>query len=170
MPLFRHEDLYNHVGVAKTRDIVISGPCTLSKHDKTGKVSLYKLFLAHCVDDPTEMTFAQEVFGDISFWLKMQEDKFVRDHVIEWRHHCDLIRKQRAFKTLVEEVKNDGKFAFSAAKYLIEEPWKTAPTARQRKAIKAEIEATADGAIKAADIEQDLERIKESYGKETYPN
>ncbi len=160
MPLFSISDLYNSQNVPKTREMIVDGTISMSKVERPGKINLYKLFVLYCVDDPSEVTFAMEVFGDLNFWLKMQKDHMVRDHVEEWREHCDILRKQAAFVAISKEVK-EGKSPFAAARYLIEEPWKQARGPKAKKALVEKKERTAEEAYRSAEISKDLERIKE---------
>lgn len=97
---------------------------TIRTH-KEGLISIKNLFVDLTVDDPTEVTFANEVFGEVGYWLKSRENPTLKPHLEEWRLEADVIRKSKAFKAIVDEVVTNGKSALSASKYLIEEPWKS---------------------------------------------
>ena len=126
-------------------------------------IPLSKIFIDMAVDDPTEITFAYHVFGSYDAWLKISSsDKRLVAHVESWRREATILRKQLAFKVVVDEVRNGGKSAFSAAKYLIEEGWETKDqrTADGRKN-RAKARETAEEAFERAAVEEDLKRLKE---------
>ena len=134
-------------------------------HKPTGRVLLPigKLFIEMTVDDPTEYDFADAVFGSWAVWDKIRNsDKRLVAEIEKWRLEADVRRKALAFKTLLNEVKNDGKASFSAAKYLLEEGWKKtdARTADGRKD-RAKQREQADKAFDRAGIQDDLKRLKE---------
>ena len=118
-----------------------------------GLLKFRDIYLAFCVDDPTEGRLAEEVFGDYKYWDKIANTTLIQPYVHELRELATIKRKEIAFKAIMEEAKN-GKNKLSAAKYLIEEPWiiKTRKT-------KAQIEETSRRA--ASSISQDLDRLKE---------
>ncbi len=72
MPIFSYSDLYNKSNNMLIRDIFSEwnpdALLTLDKNGKEGKICLFKLYMAHTVDDPSEVVFAEEVFGDLFFW------------------------------------------------------------------------------------------------------
>jgi hypothetical protein len=136
------------------------GLLTYDKNGKDGKVCLYKLYIAHSVDDPSEVTFADEVFGDLYFWQCLTEANWFQRHIQEWRLIAATIRKREAFKSIINEVRTNGKSSFTAAKYLIEEPWKTG-NALQRKQNKKLISDSAEAAFSDSTIQSDLKRLKD---------
>lgn len=115
---------------------------------------LRTLYVNLTVDDPSEATFAETVFGDIRYWFKLREAKFMPAFLNEWREEADIKRKRKAFKAIIKEVEENGRSAFTAAKYLVEEPWK----GNTQKA-KATKKATTKKALTAFD--EDLERLTE---------
>ena len=105
-------------------------------------------------------TFVDAVFGDIYFWSVFRDAPQFRHHLAEWRGLVAEKRKQKAFEVIVNEVKNNGKNALAAAKYLIEEPWKhQTPVARKRKEIEKEISQTAS--LAQDSFKADIERLKQ---------
>jgi len=116
--------------------------------------------MGHSVDDPSEVTFAEEVFGDLFFWQSLTEASFFKKHIEEWRLLASTVRKKEAFKAIINEVKTNGKSSFTAAKYLIEEPWKTG-NAMERKRNKKLIADSAEAAFSDSTIQSDLKRLKE---------
>lgn len=86
---------------------------------------LRDFFVPLVANDPTEVEFAEAVFNDLRYWLKLKEAKFMQPYLEEWRELADIKRKQMAFKALLDEVKTNGRSAATCARYIIEEPWKT---------------------------------------------
>lgn len=92
--------------------------------DLNGKryVSLQKLYLAYVPNDPTEYTFAKNVFGSWNIWETVRNSAEVKPHVDKWRREADVIIKSRAIQAIAEEAK-EGKNAFQAAKLLLDRGW-----------------------------------------------
>jgi hypothetical protein len=92
--------------------------------DLNGKryVSLQKLYLAYVPSDPTEYTFAKNVFGSWNIWETVRNSAKVKPHVDKWRREADVIIKSRAIQAIAEEAK-EGKNAFQAAKLLLDRGW-----------------------------------------------
>jgi hypothetical protein len=164
MPILSHSDLYTTNNKARTKDLFVEynkdSVLTLSRENKDGAISLYKLFVALTVDDPSEVHFAEEVFGDVGFWLKLQISPFVSEQLVEWRKVVSQKRKQKAFAAIIKEVEENGRSAFTAAKYLIEEPWKEIGSAAQKRKARVEIAQTADQAYKEDSVGDDIARLK----------
>lgn len=96
---------------------------TLTRNTRNGElISLRALYIQYCVDDPTEATFCDEVFGDWYYWSKLRVVKWFQPYLKEWMEECDVRRKSLAFKAVVKEIKEDGKGALQAAKFLITDP------------------------------------------------
>ena len=102
----------------------------------------------------------KEAVAALFFWQNLTESVFFRKHAEEWRFLAATKRKQLAFKAIVEEVKNNGKSSFTAAKYLIEEPWKTG-NAMERKRNKKMVSDSADIAFNESTIQSDIKRLRE---------
>lgn len=165
MPLFERSDLYNKSNRAFSRELFVqynpSGPLTLEREDKDGKISLYKLFVALTIEDPTEMHFAEEIFGDCMYWLKIRDDTFISGHLREWRLIAAQKRKEIAFKAILDVIKSKGPSSFTAAKYLIEEPWLTGNSVAHKKLLRKQSEDTSAKAYKDSSVSQDFIRLKE---------
>lgn len=165
MAILSYEDMYNSRNNMRLREIFCEWEpeaiLTLHRFGKEGKVNLFKLYMAHCVDDPSEVAFAEQVFGDLLFWEALSQASFFKAHIEEWRRAADIKRKSKAFKVIVSEVNENGKYAFAAAKYLVEEPWKGGPTAADKRKAKKRSSETAEEAYKEALIAEDVERLKE---------
>lgn len=164
MPIFTYEDLYNTQNVADTKSIFCEhdhkGQLTLNREGKEGKIPLFKLFMKLVVDDPSEVTFAEEVFGDYVYWTKLRSTSWFKPYYEEWSDVATEKRKQIAFQAIMNEVKSNGKSSFTAAKYLIEEPWRNGNSVYEKRKIKESIASTATKAYTNSAIQKDLERLK----------
>ena len=130
-------------------------PIFTVRDEKEGLHSLRTLFVSYTVEDASESTFAEEVFGDVGYWLKAREHKFIKPFVEEWREEADVKRKAIAYKAIVAEVRDNGKSAFSAAKFLIDEPHKD----KRNTETKAKVEKTKAKAKADVYIPEGLEDI-----------
>lgn len=119
-------------------------PIFTIRDEKSGLISLRTLFLKLVTDDPSEATFAEEVFGDVGYWLKVRDHKFIKPYVEDWRQECDVLRKAKAFKAIMEEVTNEGKSSFAASKFIIDEPWKDKRNAKVKAKSKESTQQAAD--------------------------
>lgn len=129
---------------------------TLSPHPQEGLISLRDHFLELTLSDPSEGEFALFVFGSVRFWNNLKKSTWLQEHLTEWRLEADILRKSKAFKAIVQEVENNGKSAFSAAKFLIDEPWKA-----KTKATKEATKATTEAASNRVNLSEHLQRLKE---------
>lgn len=118
-----------------------------------------RLFVESTVQDPTEYSFAMEVFGSWEAWDKIRSgDRRLKAQIEKWRTEADVCRKSIAFKSVVEEAQG-GKSAFSAAKYLIEETWATkGPDGRSARKKARE---TAEEAFERSGTAEDIKRLRE---------
>lgn len=163
MPIVTKKDMYSSLNVPQPRYIFCEfkedGIFTLDRHynKDDGKIPLYNLYINLTVDDPSEATFVEEVFGDFYFWKVLSNAAFFREYIEEWREVAEIKRKQKAFKTIMKNAEEN----WTAAKYIIEEPWKGGPTAAERKRQKAKISKTAEAAFADKQIQEDFERLKE---------
>jgi len=124
-------------------------------------MSLAQTFIAMTVDDPTEVEFADAVFGSWEVWEKISNsDKRLVAKIKKWRHEADIRRKALAFRAIVKEIRLEGKGALSAAKYLLEEPWKGSKAKDGRKG-RAETRETAEQAFERNGVSEDLKRLRE---------
>jgi hypothetical protein len=125
-------------------------PIFTLRDQKEGMESLQTLFINLTVNDPTEVTFAETVFGDVFYWVTVREIKALKDTLDKWREVASIKRKAIAYKAILDEVTSGGKSAFSAARYLIDEPNKN----KRSPQVKAEVETTKAAAreLYSADI------------------
>lgn len=170
MSMLSRSDIYTPQGSLKILCLIqelapfgSKGPIFTIREEKEGFISLKRLFVEHTWKDPSEATFALEVFGDVGYWLKARESKVLKVHLDEWRMEADVYRKREAFKAVIEEVTSKGKSSFSAAKFLIDEPWKTTGP-KETKAVgrpkkDPKVEETTRRAAK--DLKDDLERVQQ---------
>jgi hypothetical protein len=117
--------------------------------------NLYELYFQYAVDDPTEVTFAEAIFGSVSFWLNFQKSAKLKPYIEEMRFIADAKRKEKAFRAVMKEVEKGGASGFQAAKFLITEPWKGKTAAAKVK--KKESTEKAFTSVKS-----DAQRLKES--------
>ncbi len=171
MALFGFEHTKNDMGVVRTKSLFYElaydnsefAVFTLKEQDSETSdgrplMSFSKTFIELTVDDPTEVTFADEMFGSWEVWDKIRNsDKRIVSKLQGWRREADVRRKSIALQTIVQEVRSQGRSALTAAKYLIDEPWnikdgrKTRPEARE----------TASEAFERVGASEDVKRLKE---------
>lgn len=166
MSLIKEEQLYTPGGVRLSRALFkemndgSSDPFFTLGRSKDGLPSLRSIFIPMVVEDPTELEFAEYVFGDYSFWVHLTKCRWMEPHLEEWRMIADTKRKVNAFKSIAKEAQgNHDRSALSAARYLIEEPWKDKRSPKTKKAVKG----SADKA--SAAVQNDVVRLKDFMGK-----
>lgn len=166
MPICTQDQIYSSMGHAKTRNLILEFSSSAEVRAKTifsvsdnphpEKIPLKTLYMSLVVDDPTEVAFAEEVFGSVSFWENLCNLTLFKPYLERWRKEADLRRKKKAFQAIIETAtsKEVSATRLSAAKYLIDEPWKTG----DRKARK-ESKQTTQEAFET--YKSDVERLKE---------
>lgn len=167
--LFEHHQLYNSIGKKITKSL-FKEVCPWDRQSmvilslKSGNdlPSLRDMYIELTLDDPTETVFAEYVFGDLEFWYEVKGATWFQPFYEEYQKTVTLKRKSQAFRFLAQEVREQGKGALQAAKYLIEEPWKakTGTPADKRKA-RQDAKATAQQAFEESGTEDDIKRLKE---------
>lgn len=96
--------------------------------------SLKKLFLAISVNDPTEYTFAQTVFGNWNHWMSISKSPITGKMVSEWRDELVVKIKSNAIRHIASEMINiESKNSFQAAKLLLDKGWLEKEVASQAK-------------------------------------
>jgi hypothetical protein len=127
---------------------------SVSRKDKD-LPSFPELYLKYCKDDPSEYTFAIEVFGDWHWWENIRKISKLRPYITELRNEIEVYLKAKGFKAILREVKEGGRSAFTAAKFLVDKGWEPTPS-RSKKAKEQE-----EMIIKAVDQEvaEDAERL-----------
>jgi len=131
---------------------------TLSRNPKRDLVVLRDIFIELTQDDPSEVEFAEYVFGDYGHWRLISDATWMEPYISEWRMIADVKRKSKAFKSIVREVDEGGRNSYTAAKYLIEEPWKP-----KDKDTKAQVKESKERARN--EYASDFQRIKEMMNK-----
>lgn len=163
-PMFPKEMLLGSGGHMKTRSLFFE-TClptdepflSLKPQKDNAAPSLRDIFITLVVDDPSEATFAETVFGDIRFWENLCNCRWMEPHLKEWRRIADAKRKSKAFKSIIKEIEEGGRSSFTAAKYLIEEPWKD----KRKSEVKKEVQETADMGYSM--VREDFNRIKDHF-------
>jgi hypothetical protein len=160
LPL-KKEQLWTPKGKAKTQSLFKEFAqynqepvFTLNGNASGDLINFKDLFVSLVTNDPSESVVGEVVFGDMRYWMKLREWPPIQPYLEEWRAICDVKRKQKAFEAIIAEVETRGKSAFSAAKYLIEEPWKG-----RTKATKEKVNRTTKEARSV--FEEDVERLSE---------
>lgn len=158
--MFTKEQLWDTMGRPYTKALFREfggegAPLSLSKHEQDGCINLRHIYISHCVDDPTELMFAEAVFGDWEYWDHLRQVKWMAEQVAKWREVVEVKRKARAFSTIIEDASDPkSRSKVSSAKYLIEEPWKG-----KTKAVRKAVEETTTQAH--GQVRHDIERMKE---------
>lgn len=135
-------------------------PVFTIRDEKDGYESLKTLFVNYTVEDPSEATFAEVVFNDVGYWIKVRENKVLKPYIEEWREEADIKRKAIAFKSIVKEVQEGGKSAFSAAKFLIDEPYKDKRKAEVKNKVNKTKQAAKDSVFIPEGMEEFVNRGK----------
>lgn len=136
---------------------------TLDGEDKVYKgktyLSLKRLYLEAC--DPIEYNFAKTNLYDWKHWQKMTNNKFVREHVDQWRKELELYLVSEGVQTLVGLAMDDS--SYQAAKYLASRGWDVSERGRpSNDQIKEEIKKRADD---AAEYQEDFKLLSLTKGK-----
>jgi len=80
--------------------------------------SIKKLYLL--AEDPTEYTFATTYFLSWKHWLRLCENKKVRQHIDEWREELEMKLRSRAVQ---EMIRNSSKGKIVASKWMVDRGW-----------------------------------------------
>lgn len=164
MSLFKKSQLYTNTNVFYTKRIFADfgdnpdNLCYLENNqNKKPLPVLRELYVSLTVNDPTEVTFVEEIFdGDFTWWFRLTGTAWFQKHLKEWKREADIKRKRKSFEAIVKEATGGGRNALQAARYLIDEPWKKS---RTKAAIKEKEETT-----KAA-LPQHIESLTEYMKK-----
>ena len=127
---------------------------TLKEREHKGYPSLKQIFLSYT--DPTEYTFAMEVFGSWTGWQKISESAEIKKHVDQWREELEIKIRAEAIKAIAETAVTEGAKGTAAARWIAEGNWK----GRRGRPSKAEVER--ERKIQAGiqdDISDDIERM-----------
>lgn len=160
MPLIPEERLITKSGQRRSRALFKETclpkdePVASLGRTTGGLLPIRDLFVSYVAGDPTEYDFAMEVFGDFAHWKMIANTPWMEPYLEEWRETADVKRKRDAFKAVLEEAET-GRSKFSAAKYLIEEPWKD----KRNKEVKERSKRTSDRAN--SEFKDDIERLKD---------
>jgi len=129
---------------------------TLKDEDPQGELPSLKRIYLEC-EDPTEYSFAMEVFGTWQHWLKIKASKAIEPHIEDWPIELEVRLKSKGILGVAAELR--GKNAFSAAKFLANKGWKETASTRGRPS-KADIDKEIKIAAKLQDeVSDDMARI-----------
>jgi len=180
MALYSYNQLHNANGTRLVRSLFKEGQYsekhnifTLDKRDNPneGLTSLWRLYMQFAVDDPTEYSFAVEVFGDMAFWLNLRDKYPIKDCIEDWETEAEVARKSKAL-AFIRDATLDPKTSFQAAKYLLENGSKARPsfaTMDKRKVRKHDKEQIA-GILEKKEFAEDLDRLSEFFNDSTTLN
>ena len=82
--------------------------------------SFPKLYIALCIQDPTEATLADLVFGGHEHWKMISESASIKPYVESLREEVSVRIKSEALSYLLKEVREGGKSAYQSARYLLD--------------------------------------------------
>lgn len=123
--------------------------------------ALSKLYIAFATMDPTEYQFAISVFGSWEVWEKMQLTAPLKKPIEKWRKEAEVKLKSLAFESVVKEIQENGRSSFTAAKFLINEEWRSKEDGRTaRKDRNTKDKHSSEEAFEKAGVSEDLERLK----------
>lgn len=88
---------------------------TLSREPKHGYPSLYQIYRKYCDDDPTEFTFAMEVWGSWEHWARICTTNEIKPYIDEWREENKQRQKAKTVKAMFDSMH---KGSYQAAKFL----------------------------------------------------
>lgn len=157
--MFTKEDLYGSQGLPRTKSLFKEwagegAPLCLSKHEIDGCINLRSLYISFCVDDPTEVEFAEAVFGDWEYWSHLSSISWMKAELDKWREVAAVKRKAKAFTTLIRDASDSkSRTKTTSAKYLIEESWRN----KKSPVVKKDVEKTTELAYDR--IKEDAERV-----------
>jgi hypothetical protein len=98
------------------------------EHKGNKYLSLKRLYLAY--EDPTEYDFATKYLGGWQHWKKLQGNKEIMKHIIEWREELELKLRSQGTRDMIN-LSADGNV--QASKFLIEKGWDKRPAGRPSK-------------------------------------
>lgn len=80
--------------------------------------SLKKLYLQE--EDPIEYTFANRWLVDWPHWKKMQMNKWINQHILEWREELEYLLASKGIQYVLDAAEGGN---FQAAKFAAERAW-----------------------------------------------
>lgn len=127
-------------------------------HEVNGVVypSLKKIYMEY--DDPTEYSFAMDVFGSWKHWQQIFSTRFFQKQVALWREEMEIKLRSKGIRAVIQEVV-DGKAKMTAAKYLSDRGWLNEEKKGRPSKKKIETEAKKIARIHE-EVDEDLERMK----------
>lgn len=104
---------------------------SLDDNDKEYKGKIYPSLKKKYIEeaDIGEYHFATTYLLGWKHWLRMNENKLLREHFDEWREELEIKIRSEAIKTLVEDMSDN----FQAIKWLAEKGWERKTVGRPKK-------------------------------------
>jgi hypothetical protein len=130
--------------------------CLNSEGNKT-QPSLYQIYRQY--DDPTEYTFAMEVFGEFRAWKQISENPRIKPWVDSWREEMEARIRSEGIEQLRKQAENG---STAAARWIGEAGWKPKKTGPKPKA-EAEKEERVQAGI-ADHVKEHLSRLRKVHG------
>lgn len=157
--MFGPKELFTSNGIARTKSLfkevaVTDEHCLFTLEKNSDYIKLKDIYVKLVMDDPSENSFVETVFGDWKVWNKIKECSWFTPYYEVWEEEATVKRKSKAFQTIVEEATGNGRNRLQAAKYLLDEPWKGRTKPAREKRL-----ATTEEAY--AHVDKDLDRIRE---------
>jgi hypothetical protein len=130
--------------------------------EKQGVVypSLRRVYM-ECMD-PTEEQFVAQVFdGDWEHWQRIKDNDILRTALKyeEWEEELSIKLRSFGIRSVINEVRNNGRSSFSAAKWLAEGQWKGTKRGRPSNDEKARIAREERELYK--ELQDDLKRVQD---------
>lgn len=152
--MFSHNQLHvNNVPMSRALfiDVLKSEYNILALEDTTTKYPcLRELYMNLTLNDPTEYTFATEVFNTWEFWEKLSESAIIRPVVDKWRKENMIRQKSLAVQAMKSEAAF-GKSKATAARWLYDNGFTSPkPKGEEKKEIVKQVDK---------DTEADMKRL-----------
>jgi len=165
MSIFNPELLYNSQNVKKTKQLFWEfadnkdeAILTIGKKDNHNCKSLYQLYLKYAIDDPTEVQFALDVFGDVAFWFNLRQSHFVKVHIQKWEEEVEKIRLSRNISHIIEATQNE-KTKLQAAKFLLEHGSRFRPGHSDGRKERAQNKERIEEVLESEAFAEDIKRL-----------
>jgi len=146
--------LFHETISAQLKATGFKAPFTLKPYDMPDYKSLKKLYME--AEDPTEYTFAKNVFGEEGWehWQKLKDAYWFKDHLEDWREELEIKLRSEGIKEMKKLADAGHK---EAAKWIATGGWDTSKAGRPSKEkIKGELKRKTKI---ANDIHADAKRI-----------
>lgn len=127
-------------------------------HELSGKtfLSLKKIYLE--IGDPTEYTFAREVFGSWDHWQRIRNNQVLAPYITAWAEELEIKLRAEAIMSILTLTREIETKNMPAMRWAAESGWKEAKRGRVSKKEKEQEVRKESGIIRS--IREDLERMQ----------